>query len=501
MGKILKTFIAVIAVMLFFPLSVSTAQGVLPHSFTLNIDGEDFEVWYYTGEVSLYGFRLRDIAFMLNGTAAQFNIREINDERWDYWIEPGVPYVPNGTELQPIPLERWANFSSEGEVGGYGFVTNPWRHVLVGVGGVYEPATTVAIRVLIDVDDTFFPLENFGYLFGFSRTIYGININDEAPVLPVQTPEFTDLLVRLFGHWVDERYYISPIINEAVVWPAELRFTTSGLINYGWHSPIGSMMISDIPREHHSLQKNILENGLVELTIQSDEPEQFDDIRIIVDTSNPEIDRITYYIDGVAHSMVRYERFRPARRYYAEPYESGGIRLLYLLRNRLLSEDTTELRFYRSTTQGERGELIYTHAPVNPFDRILFEFIDTSVDLGQIYYYCIVHVSRLYRIHGGSTLHESYAFDNFAGLTQLQMRVDVNEVLGLPSAYVITDEQQEVIAPQYILYSGNPMPYIPLNIDSNLPYNNSNTFSIHFLWIPIGFIAVLTAAFVYKRKQ
>jgi len=452
MGKLLRGLLALTVVLILFPVNaMATAPDEIAARQAVVIIGENqtFEIWGYHGtdhygNIPWYSYRLHDIAYILNNTPWQFNIRELQDDRRDYWIVPGEPFVPDGTQLQPVLSDRYALIYSSRFLHGYGFDSDPRRAIVLGIGGDNAPATAVSITVVYDEGDTFFLLCELGELLGFYITreriwvdgfhipYLTINPLDKVADLPVQTPEFVDILNRISGHWVDRQYLESADIDESTVWPAELVIIKQGAV-HGLTTPwilIGPMHHSSYPRDYFALHKNVLECGLVELLA--------DNARITVDASTLEINEITYYINGMPHTMVRFDWERIVwygveRRYSAEPYENGGIRLLYLLRHHSLSSQTTELRFYRSTTQGERGTLIYSRSPITPTDRILFEFIDTMAEMGQIYYYSIVDVHRSTNAFGGFIYRENYAFfiwDAYHGLPSNQMRVNVDEVLG-----------------------------------------------------------------------
>jgi len=84
------------------------------------VDDEEFVLWGYGGDwIPGSSFRLRDIAYILNGTPFQFDVREYNDEIWDIFM--GEPYTVTGDELNPHTERRFALFGSYGRVHWYGF--------------------------------------------------------------------------------------------------------------------------------------------------------------------------------------------------------------------------------------------------------------------------------------------------------------------------------------------------------------------------------------------
>ena len=103
--KIAKS-VQICVVLLLFLLLIShskhiyaTPDGWLYHQHVIYVNEQRFELWGY-GYWEGYGnYRLRDIAYILNGTSAQFNIREPLGEYLHFWIERNTPYVPIGTEL------------------------------------------------------------------------------------------------------------------------------------------------------------------------------------------------------------------------------------------------------------------------------------------------------------------------------------------------------------------------------------------------------------------
>ena len=100
----------------FFPVDVFATHGFGSQSFRISVDGSSFEVWGYgSGGITIDpSIRLRDIAYILNGTPAQFNIITSPCDSWDFWIQRGAPYLVTFTEFQPISEPRRALFGSYG---------------------------------------------------------------------------------------------------------------------------------------------------------------------------------------------------------------------------------------------------------------------------------------------------------------------------------------------------------------------------------------------------
>ena len=283
----------------------------------------------------------------------------------------------------------------------------------------------------------------------------------------MQSIEFMELMANLAGDWVDIEHFYSPIIDESVIWPVELSFSRNGdgVSHFGWGSVAPIRRPSTLLHGWwYPLSMQNLGSGYVELTVAnqaarawntpvsdgSDEetiPIIVTHSRIVVDTNQEQIDEILYYIGDTQHRMVRMSgrslrddsRFyftrqfvnpRDARRYYAEPYEGGGIRLLYVIGSRSLLGD---FMVYRSRVYGELGTRIFLQEGLNHYDRILFEFVDTTVERGKVYYYSLWHTSwgRLER--------------NIPITEQAwQMRVDVDEVFAVLDLKDAIQEAQEL---------------------------------------------------------
>ena len=134
----------------------------------LHVNGETFEVWGYNRS----RFSLNDIAYILNGTTAQFNIRQIDDTQWDFWIVRGEQYTPTGDEFKPIP-GRWAREGSFGTMESYGINYPMSKTVVVGFDGDDYPATTVSFRAVNDIDEPRFSLRDLSFWLDFNYERYG----------------------------------------------------------------------------------------------------------------------------------------------------------------------------------------------------------------------------------------------------------------------------------------------------------------------------------------
>jgi len=439
------------------------------------VDDKAFEMWHIWDEMFAPGFRLQDMAYILNGTSAQFDIRESNDDRLDYWIIRGEPYTHARHEFRPIGYEDdygWIWFD--------GYLSR----IVIGVDGTDAPETVVSLTAWTDEYGTYVGIWDLAQLLGFSLdwSSFGyswllihdyfvegadfvISTDTNPPAeLPIQSIEFMELMAHLSGAWVDAEHFYSPVIDESVIWPVELYFSQDG---HGVRD-IGRVSVAPMSRQSilgygwwYPLSMRTLEDGYVELTVVrqaarawnisvgngSDEetiPIIVMHSRIAVDTSQEQIGEILYYAGDTLYRMVRsggslrdarhryYERYvslRDARRYYAEPYENGGIRLLYVLGSRGLSED---FMVYRSLVYGERGTRIFLQEELSHNDRILFEFVDTTVERGNVYYYSLWRTA--WRGEHNIPISEQ----------AWQMRVDVDEVFAVLDLKAAIQDAQEL---------------------------------------------------------
>jgi len=172
-AKIITIVISAVFIAALFYMPVFATHGFSSMAFRIFVDGNHpFEVWGYgSGEIDISpSLRLRDVAFMLNGTPAQFDIIiPPEGSGVDFWIKRGAPYTPSFTELQEIRERRNALFGAYGFLPGdsRGFVRDPFQRVTIGFDGGDFSANIVSIVAVVDVDDTFFPLECLAYWLGF----------------------------------------------------------------------------------------------------------------------------------------------------------------------------------------------------------------------------------------------------------------------------------------------------------------------------------------------
>ena len=436
---------------------------------TVIVNGERFEMWGFDGDGPVPALRLKDMAYIFNGTSAQFDIRTPPDQRWDYWIVRGAAYTPTGAELSLDFEHRSAVYGSYGFAGGMGFYTCPIRTVIVGIDGYDEPATTVALTAIEDPGGMFFDVFMLAPLLGIAwdwdAVFYyagpGIVLTPgtQTPAQPlVQSPELVDILVRAGGHWTDRGHFYSPIIDESVVWPAEFFLSVQGIDDANFSAPIRNW---EWPRWRYPVVMRPLENGYVELTVdpagqphvpwhELHHPDEifehtgditrFYNRRIVFDASRPQIDEITYYVGDVAHRMIRNDwRIRHALRHYAAPAEGGGVVLRYVFWSMSSFRDELEFRVYRSTSDEERGEMVFSQTDFDFYDRILFEFVDNTAEYGQVYYYTFYAISqrgdhwRVFKDMGN----------------RRSIVVDVNYVHGLPPEFTGEEiEDEEIYEPE-----------------------------------------------------
>lgn len=451
--KLITLTLMTIIILTYFTITVrATVDSIWSGRFIILVNDEPFEAWGYSTDMAILYLDLFDMAYMLNGTSAQFDILTPVDERWDFWIARGNPYVSTGAEFQPIP-ERFATRADGGGLFGWdresGFDYYPEQTLIIGIDGIDEPATTIAIRTIQDIDNTYFLVSDLAAILGFNSVITTdrwhpgsdhedfvegidriITTQTHAPaLLPVQSPEMVDIMVRISGQWVDREHFYSPIINESIVWPAQLSISYHGI-----NKPVTESVAPVRPEWTHSLWEwewlwwypvsmQTLENGLVELAVNQPEQAQpawsatvehsqedflrlvprFQNYRIVVDPSEKQIENIMLYIGDTLHVMRRRELWDSAARYTVEAADGGGIIIRYVFNRWDFDRaENMDFRIYRSAVpielnrhvhrtdfDGLAMELIYNQIGIAPDDRIIFEFIDQTAEQGQVYYYSL----------------------------------------------------------------------------------------------------------------
>ena len=536
----------------------ATTDSVWSGQFTVYVNDARFELWGYSTDVAIYYFCLFDMAYMLNGTPAQFNIRTPLDARWDYWIVRGEPFTPTGREFQPIP-ERWATRADGGGLFGWdgedsGFDYYPEQTLVVGIDGEGEPLTSLAIYTIQDVDNTYFMASSLASLLGLDYIIttnrwHAGDLHDNyvtgvdlmlttgvqpPAVIPIQPPELARMLVRISGQWVDAAHFYSPTIDESVIWPAEISISTHGI-----RLPVTQSLVPIIPEWTVSswewewlwwypVAMRNLERGIVELMVTQPQAQpawsatiehsqedmlasapSLQDYRIIVDPRQEPVNSIILYIGDIPHTMRRVCTWDSAARYHVQPAEEGGIKLNYVLpRWTFRSFSEREFRVYRSAAPiTQRGfttdtnfiqlnmELMHTQRGISQYDRIIFEFIDHTAENGQVYYY------SLWRM--GEEWHENVTPGGESHVGS--MRVVVDDMLGIAEVEDIGPETNanEAIPPS--------TPETETPADAEISYTagvmpSGNEISNHSnrrgVWIAAAlFVAVLLAlAYAYRRK-
>ncbi|MCL2216368.1 MAG: hypothetical protein FWB91_05025 [Defluviitaleaceae bacterium] len=546
-----KKIIAVVlmAIIICFPTTVmATVDSVWSGQFTIRVNGQDFELWGYSTDMAIHYFCLRDMAYILNGTSAQFNIRPPKDDRWDFWIVRGEPFTPTGTEFQPIP-ERFATRADGAGLFGWdwegsGFIRYPEQTLIVGIDGIDEPATTLAVRTIQDIDNTYFMASDLAAILGLHDTITtdrwhpgdfhenfieGIDrvleIRQFAQ-LPIQSPELVDILIRISGHWVDTAHFYSPIIDESITWPVEISISYHGL-----NEPVTQSVAPFRPEWTrriwewewlwwYPMSMRILENGLVELTVNQPEraqpawsatvgynqdeflnrPPRFYNYRIIVDPREAQINSIVLYIGDRPHTMRRYRLgWYSGARYTVQPAEGGGIMLRYVLNRWAFGNfGDIELRVYRhheplelrsfvhySEFDHHGMELMFVQQGIAPHDRIIFEFIDHTAEYGQVHYYSLWRIGDEWRENltpGREPLWGNIRVDTTAILTPLE----ITEII-----------QPEIIAPEIITPTPEPEIEFPANSESS--ESQPSFFADNWIWlVPLVLVAIIAIVVIFR---
>ena len=489
--KLLAIFFILTTVQISTPTPVrATTDGLYTRQIAIMVDDVLFNPWGYTTHMAIAHICLHDMAYMLRGTPSQFNIRTPIDDRWDFWIIRGEAYTPTGTEFSPIPSPRFATRSDGGGLFGWegnGFEAYPEQTLIIGIDGIYEPASSLAIRTVIDIDNTYFMLCDLAQILGLTHVITtehwhpgsyhdnfvpGVDhmLTTHTPQdLPIQCPTHVAVLMQVAGQWVDAQHFHSDIIDESIVWPAEIVISYHGVNKPMWNT------LAPMPPEwtrslweweffwRYPVSVHPLENGLMEITVVQpaqarpwhstleytqgeflSQPLDFYNYRIVVD---PQIDHtITLYIGDTAHQMIRYRRgWYPmyiAERYTALPSADGGIMLRYIWgRWGIDSRPNTAVKVYRASQPATThwlenvrdisGTQLHRQVGIAPNDPIVFEFIDNTVQAGRVYYYSLWRMTAEADGEGGYT----YSHISLIG----NMRVDVDAVLGKPEVATVQE--------------------------------------------------------------
>ena len=163
--KFAKAVSLTVLVIMFLLIGTNATSSILSANFRIRIGNQIFAVGGYWFDVTT-SLRLIDIAYILDGTSAQFSIRPPADNRWDFWIVRGDTFVPTGDELAEIP-DRYAILGSYGFVSGYGIGSDFMQTVILGIDGIDYPAYYITINVIVDEDDIYFPIYIFADILGF----------------------------------------------------------------------------------------------------------------------------------------------------------------------------------------------------------------------------------------------------------------------------------------------------------------------------------------------
>lgn len=135
----------------------------------IKVNGEPFVVWGYFGDMPAF-IKLRDIAYILNGTSAQFDIYEEDFIRDIIRLTKGVPYSVTGYELQPITVIRHTVFGSYGFAGGFtefGFDESmSVRNITIHAIGSTSTVISV-VQVLEDEDGIYISVWDLSKMLGF----------------------------------------------------------------------------------------------------------------------------------------------------------------------------------------------------------------------------------------------------------------------------------------------------------------------------------------------
>ena len=183
MRKICKQIVVFVLVcsfiFVYFPQPVSATHGFDSGPVVITVNGEAFTLYGYGGDVlAKSSFRMMDIAYILNGTRAQFDFN-------GYQLTRGVPYAANGTELLPITERRFALYGSYGLADSNGLVvTNHGKRTWPGgltttVRDVFVTAKFETdwgfgrsavhnFDAVHDIDYLYFSLKELGRVLGFS---------------------------------------------------------------------------------------------------------------------------------------------------------------------------------------------------------------------------------------------------------------------------------------------------------------------------------------------
>jgi len=414
----------------------ATPDGWIYSQHVVYVNEHRFELWGY-GFWDRYGYyRIRDIAYILNGTSAQFNIREPLDEYLHFWIERGAPYEPIGTELDYL-YEEHREWREIGGFHAYAVEHYPLQNVILSLDGLETPKANTIVSVLTsfgfpineperlaDLYQVYFDIDYLAGILGFSLEFEYNDLHITTGVeyltgeIESQPLELLDISLRLTGHWVDRRFYDSAVISQEVAWPHEFEI---GLLGLTYQPQFVDFQFTGIPLSvrqpnvwHHNrvfypFTMESLKDGILTTSVAGI------DRRIRAEWSSMPINSLIYYVDGVPNEMVRLDPNLCPGRYRHEILEGGGILLTYIADYQSFWGSPEYIHIYRSNIQGYEGERIFTHTVIDENDRIFFEFADHYPGLAEVYFYTIKAQGRQNRYHvitfGGESQIRAYIGD------------------------------------------------------------------------------------------
>jgi hypothetical protein len=257
-------------------------------------------------------------------------------------------------------------------------------------------------------------------LFAFILVFTACSNRESTQQNEAPPPELSDVLERVVGHWVDKEFYYSPVIDNNVLWLFERVFHLEGdyqgvsFTEWGGR-PLSAHIIggTGMPTGIFPLVMQSFKDGIVELTIDHTMPvvcfervySNFDNDdfcychflnsseyavadRIVIDTTRPDINEITYFTEGSSYTLVRFDWERDPSRYYIERTQDG-IKVNYFAGLGSFPRFSEEIFVYRSAVYGERGERLLTFSFTNWESSAFYEFIDITAKPGQTYYYSV----------------------------------------------------------------------------------------------------------------
>ncbi len=166
MKRTVSAVLCIVFLFSFITVSVGAANVMLsPQNLTVN--GRPVECEKYNIDGSNY-FKLRDIAYLLNGTENQFEVGYDSETR-TVTVVSGLPYTPNGEELivgmdksstaQPSTQTIMINGIINSNISAYNLAGNNFFKLrdlgdVLGFVVDYDKATNTAIIMSTDVDNT-----------------------------------------------------------------------------------------------------------------------------------------------------------------------------------------------------------------------------------------------------------------------------------------------------------------------------------------------------------